>query len=61
MTLNAENIKAENYHTVGHLLERKVDRIAVLGWKCSEKVTGNIFGLFFFFISTKPILKNFAP
>lgn len=43
MTLNAENIKAENDYTAGHLVERKIDRIAVLGWNCSEKVTGTTF------------------
>lgn len=34
MTLNAKNTKAENDHTVGHVVEGKVGRIAVLGWNC---------------------------
>jgi len=32
------NTKGEHDHAVGHLSERKVGRITVLRWNCSEKV-----------------------
>ena len=38
-----KSIKAKNGNTAGHMVERKAGRIAVLGWNCSAKATGNTF------------------